>query len=143
MTSEILTPAVTEWAGRAAPGTRVARCSVRPLAGGAVARQVDQMTLHLTGHHDPLELVRKQALAHEIAGLRAAQAVRRQATAIPELVAWGGDWLITPLAPRSVLALDDRVPVHPRCRGRADQIGQALGRLRSLADRDGSCRDRG
>ena len=72
MTSQILTPAVLEWAGRAAPGARVARCAVRPLAGGAVARRVDQVTLHLTGDHDPLELVRKQTPAHEIAGLLAA-----------------------------------------------------------------------
>ena len=69
MTADILTPAVMEWAGRAAPGARVIRCAVRPLAGGAVARRVDQVTLHLTGHHDPLELVRKEAHAHEIAGL--------------------------------------------------------------------------
>src|SRR5262245_33316323 len=49
------------------------------------------------------------APAHEIAGLRAAQAVRRQATTVPELVAWGGDWLITPLAPGSPLAWGDAV----------------------------------
>jgi hypothetical protein len=82
VTSEILTPAVMEWAGRAAPGARVARCLVRPLAGGAVARQVDQVTLHLTGHHEP------------------------------ELVAWGGDWLITPLARGSPLAWGDAVPAN-------------------------------
>jgi hypothetical protein len=98
VTGDILTPAVTEWAGRAAPGARVARCAVRPLAGGAVARRVDQVTLHLTGHHDPLELVRKQVPAHEIAGLRAAQVIRQQTTAIPELLAWGSDWLISPPA---------------------------------------------
>ena len=108
-TSEILTPAVMEWA---APGARVARCAVRPLAGGAVARRVDQVTLHLTGHHDPLELVRKQAPAHEIAGLRAARAIRRQTTAIPELVASGSDWLIIPLAPGSPLAWGDAVPAN-------------------------------
>jgi len=51
VTGDILTPAVMEWAGRTAPGARVARCAVRPLAGGAVARRVDQVTLHLTGHH--------------------------------------------------------------------------------------------
>jgi hypothetical protein len=51
----------------------VAGCAVRPLAGGAVALRVEQVTLHLTGPHDPLELVRKQAPAHEIAGLRADQ----------------------------------------------------------------------
>ncbi len=62
-------------------------CTVRPLDGGAVARQVDQLTLHLTRGRAPVELVRKQAPAHEIAGLRAAQAVRAQAAAIPELVA--------------------------------------------------------
>jgi len=112
VTADILTPAVMEWAGRAAPGARVARCSVRPLAGGAVADRVDQVTLHLTGHHDPLELVRKQVPAHEIAGLRAAQAVRRQTTAMPELVAWGSDWLITPLAPGSPLAWGDPVPAN-------------------------------
>ena len=81
-------PAVLAWAERRAPGARVAGCAVRPLAGGAVARRVDQVTLHLTGHHEPLELVYKQAPAHEIAGLRAAQAVRQETTAIPELVAW-------------------------------------------------------
>jgi hypothetical protein len=112
VTGEILTPAVMEWAGRAAPGARVARCAVRPMAGGGVARRVDQVTLHLTGHHDPLELVRKQAPAHEIAGLRAAQGVRRQAAAIPELVAWGSDWLITPLAPGAPLAWGDAVPAN-------------------------------
>jgi hypothetical protein len=69
-----------EWAERAAPGARVARRAVRQLAGGAVARRVDQVTLHLADHREP---VRKQAPAHEIAGLHAAQAVRRQATAIP------------------------------------------------------------
>lgn len=104
MTADILTPAVMEWAERTRPGARVAGCAVRPLAGGAVARRVEQVTLHMTGHHDPLELVRKQAPAHEIAGLRAAQAVRPETTAIPELVAWGSDWLITPLAPGSPLA---------------------------------------
>ncbi len=45
-----------------------------------------------------------RASAHEIAGLRAAQAVRQETTAIPEIVAWGSDWLITPLAPGSPLA---------------------------------------
>jgi hypothetical protein len=84
-------PAVLEWAERTAPGARVAGYAVRPLAGGAVARRVDQVTLHLTGHHEPLELVWKQASAHEIAGLRAAQAARQEAAAIPELVAWGSD----------------------------------------------------
>jgi hypothetical protein len=136
VTSEILTPAVMEWAGRAAPGARVARCSVRPLTGGAVARQVDQVTLHLTGHREPLELVRKGALAHEIAGLRAAQAVRREATAIPELVAWGGDWLITPLAPGSPLAwgavpanlVDGLAVLHAHFRG-ADGLPAVIPRV--------------
>jgi hypothetical protein len=103
-------PAVLAWAERRAPGARVAGCAVRPLAGGAVARRVDQVTLHLTGQHEPLELVCKQASAHEIAGLRAAQAVRQETAAIPELVAWGSDWLITPLAPGSPLAWGDAVP---------------------------------
>lgn len=103
-------PAVLAWAERRAPGARVAGCAVRPLAGGAVARRVDQVTLHLTGQHEPLELVCKQASAHEIAGLRAAQAVRQETTAIPELVAWASDWLITPLAPGSPLAWGDAVP---------------------------------
>ena len=99
MTADILTPAVMEWAGRAAPGARVARCSVRPLAGGAVADRVDQVTLHLTGHHDPLELVRKQVPAHEIAGLRAAQAARADTAAIPELVAWASCRGLAPARP--------------------------------------------
>jgi hypothetical protein len=110
VTAAIITPAVLEWAERVRPGARVANCTVRPLSGGNVARYVEQVTLHLTGSHDPLELVRKEAPAHEIAGLRAAQALRPQATAIPELVAWGTDWLITPLAPGAPLAWGDPVP---------------------------------
>lgn len=71
------------------------------------------MTLHLSGGQGPLELVRKQAPAHEIAGLGAAQAARADTAAIPELVAWGSDWLVTPLAPGSPLAWGDPVPVRP------------------------------
>ncbi|MGH3179904.1 MAG: aminoglycoside phosphotransferase family protein [Streptosporangiaceae bacterium] len=103
-------PAVLEWAERTT-GARVTGCAVRPLAGGAVAQRVDQVTLQLTGLREPLELVRKQVPAHEIAGLRAAQAVRPDAAAIPELVACGSDWLITPLAPGSPLTWGDAVPV--------------------------------
>ena len=90
----------------------MANCTVRPLSGGNVASYVEQVTLHLAGSHDPLELVRKEAPAHEIAGLRAAQALRPQATAVPELVAWGTDWLITPLAPGAPLAWGDAVPAN-------------------------------
>ncbi len=78
MTGGIITPAVLDWAGRTAPGARVASCTVRALAGGNVAR-------------------------------RDAQAVRPDATAIPELVAWATGWLITPLAPGA--------PDGPRRRG--------------------------
>jgi Ser/Thr protein kinase RdoA (MazF antagonist) len=111
-----LDPAVTQWAERAVPGARVTGCTARPLPGGFVARFVERLTLHLSGGHDPVELVRKEAAAHEIAGLRAAQAVRIQAgraegTAIPELVASGADWLIMPFAPGSPLDWDD--PVAP------------------------------
>jgi hypothetical protein len=110
--SGILTPAVLKWAAQVRPGARVADCTVRPLAGGAVARQVDQVTLHLTGGHGTLDLVRKEVPAHEIAGLRAAQAVRPQATAVPELVAWGDGWLITPLAPGSPLECEGAMPAN-------------------------------
>jgi hypothetical protein len=54
--SGIISPTVVEWAERARPGGHVAGWVVRPL----------------TGHHEPLELVREHAPAHEIAGLRAA-----------------------------------------------------------------------
>jgi hypothetical protein len=110
VTSDIVTPAVLAWVERTVPGARVDGCELRPLDGGAVARRVDQVTLHLAGRRDPVELVRKQAPAHEIAGLRAAQAVRADAAAIPELVAWGGDWLITPLAPGAPLGWGETVP---------------------------------
>ena len=76
MTVGIISPAVLEWAERVKPGARLASCTVRPLSGGSVARRVAQVTLHLAGSDDPLELVRKDAPAHEIAGLRAAQALR-------------------------------------------------------------------
>jgi aminoglycoside phosphotransferase (APT) family kinase protein len=81
------------------------------MSGGAVAGRVEQVTLHLADAEHPLELVRKDASTHEIAGLRAAQAVRPEATAVPEIVAWGTDWLITPLMPGSPLDPDvDAVP---------------------------------
>jgi hypothetical protein len=110
VTSDIVTPAVLAWVERTVPGARVAGCELRPLDGGAVARRVDQVTLYLAGRRDPVELVRKQAPAHEIAGLRAAQAVRADAAAIPELVAWGSDWLITPLAPGAPLGWGETAP---------------------------------
>ena len=112
MDSGIITPAVREWAAQVRPGARVADCTVRPLAGGAVARRVDRVTLHLTDGHGTLDLVRKEVPAYEIAGLRAAQAVRPQASAVPELVTWGDDWLITPLAPGSPLAPDGAIPAN-------------------------------
>jgi hypothetical protein len=105
-----VTPAVQKWAERGRPGAQVTGYTLRPLEGGAVARSVDQVTLHLTGGYAPLELVRKQAFAHEIAGLRAAQPLRAQTAAVPELVAWGSDWLMTPLAPGTPLAWGDPAP---------------------------------
>jgi hypothetical protein len=110
VTGGIVTPEVLEWAGRVRPGAVVTDCTVRPLAGGNVARQAERLTLHLTDGGEPLELVRKDAPGLEIAGLRAAQAVRREGSAIPELVACGDDWLITPLAPGSALDWGDAVP---------------------------------
>ena len=110
----VITQAVLDWVERASPGARVAGHSVCPLPGGAVARRVEQVTLLLAGQRDPLELVRKEAAAWEIAGLLAAQAARPDTdpTAIPELVAWGDDWLITPLAAGSPLAWGDAVPAN-------------------------------
>jgi hypothetical protein len=102
--------AVLEWIERIRPGAQVASYTTRPLAGGAVARLVEHLTLHLTDSNEPLELVRKDAPALEIAALRAAQAARPDASAIPELVACGRDWLITPLAPGTPLAWGDEVP---------------------------------
>jgi hypothetical protein len=108
--SAIISPGVREWAGRVKPGAQIIDCTARPLTGGAVANRVEQLTLHLTGGHGSLDLVRKDAPAHEIAGLRTAQAVRPAATAIPELVAWGDGWLITPLAPGTPLAANRAMP---------------------------------
>jgi hypothetical protein len=59
MTAEEITPAVAAWAERVTPGARVTGWTVRPLSGGSVARWVEQLTLHLSGGHPPLELVRK------------------------------------------------------------------------------------
>ncbi|MEU7615357.1 aminoglycoside phosphotransferase family protein [Micromonospora rifamycinica] len=73
-----------------------------------------------------LELVRKDASAHEIAGLRAAQAVRPEATAVPEIVAWGTNWLIIPLMPGT--ALDPDVGAVPA------NLFDALARLHARYD---------
>jgi hypothetical protein len=86
--SGIITPAVLEWVGRVRPGARVASSTLRPLAGGAVADRVDQVTLHLTGGHGSVDLVRKEAPALEIAGLRAAQAAARRPPRYPN--SWRG-----------------------------------------------------
>jgi Phosphotransferase enzyme family len=148
VTAGLITPAVQEWAERAWPGAQVTGCTVRPLTGGAVSRQVDQVTLHLAGGRASLELVRKQAAAHEIAGLRAAQAVRAQTAAIPELVAWGSDWLMTPLAPGAPLAWGDPAPaglfdalaaLHARYHG-ATGLPAAIPRV-TLAWWQALCRD--
>jgi hypothetical protein len=145
VTAGIISPAVLEWAERVKPGARVASCTVRPLSGGNVARHVEQVTLHLAGSHDPLELVRKEAPAHEIAGLRAAQALRPEATAISELVAWGADWLITPLAPGAPLSWGDAVPanlfdtlaaLHARYHRGSSRIGPAALDLANLVRAD-------
>lgn len=120
--------AVRDYAERVHPGARLTGCTARPLTGGCVSASVERLTLHLTAGHEPLELelVRKQASAHEIAGLRAAQLLRPDATAIPELVAWGDDWLITPLAPGFPLAdaaappaslFDSLAALHARFQG--------------------------
>jgi hypothetical protein len=103
---------VAQWAERTAPGARVTGWTARPLAGGSVARWVERLTLHLSGGHGPVELVRKEAAALEIAGLRAAQAARAQATAIPELVACGHDWLVIPFAVGVPLDWGDPVPAN-------------------------------
>jgi Ser/Thr protein kinase RdoA (MazF antagonist) len=138
VTAEGITPAVTAWAGRTVPGARVAGCTVRPLAGGSVARWVEKLTLHLSGGHAPLELVRKEAAALEIAGLGAAQAARADDTAIPELVAYGRDWLILPFVPGGPLDWGDPVPanlwdslaaLHARYHGGADGLPAAIPRV--------------
>jgi hypothetical protein len=131
VTSAIVTPAVLAWIERTVPGARVTGCELRQLPGGAVALRVDQVTLHLAARRDPVELVRKQAPPHEIAGLRAAQAVRPDAAAIPELVAWGSDWLITPLAPGAPLDWGDPVPG-----GLFDALAALHARYRDAQDRD-------
>jgi hypothetical protein len=104
--------AVQEWVARVRPAAQIAAGHVRPLAGGYVSGHVDQLTLTLDDDREPLELVRKDASAHEIAGLRAAQALRPDATAIPELVAAGPGWLIIPLAPGSPLAGSTTPPAN-------------------------------
>jgi Phosphotransferase enzyme family len=105
-----LTPRVRQWAARCRPGCRVDGCTTRPLGGGSVARRVERLRLHLAGGQPPLDLVRKDAPGHEAAGLRAAQAVRPRARAVPELVDWGDGWLVTPLVPGSPLDWGDPVP---------------------------------
>jgi phosphotransferase family enzyme len=112
VTAEGVTPAVAAWVERTVAGARVTGAATSPLAGGSVARWVERMTLHLAGGHGPVELVRKEAAAHEIAGLRAAQAARAEGTAIPDLVAYGDDWLIIPFAPGAPLDWGDPVPAN-------------------------------
>ena len=53
MTAGIITPAVLEWAERAAPGARVTGCTVHQLAGGAIERALDEFPIRETSNcHD-------------------------------------------------------------------------------------------
>jgi aminoglycoside phosphotransferase (APT) family kinase protein len=92
--SDSVPAALLAWAGRRGA---VEGWTTAALTGGAVSTRVDRITLRVAGN--PVHVVRKHAFAHEIAGLRAAQAVRPAATAVPELIAAGVDadglWLVT------------------------------------------------
>ncbi|WP_170317050.1 aminoglycoside phosphotransferase family protein [Acrocarpospora corrugata] len=95
---------------------------MQPLSGGTVSGSVERITLHMSGisgDADPatreVQVVRKRAFPHEVAGLSAAQALRPAATAIPELITWGRDqyglWLITPFV-AGVLLSDQEAPAN-------------------------------
>jgi hypothetical protein len=102
-----LPDALLEWVARRTGRAHVERWTVQPFAGGAVSDRVERITLYLgsaVGHGHEISVVGKRAFEHEIAGLHAAaQAVRPDAAAIPELIASRRDaarpWLITTLCP--------------------------------------------
>ncbi|WP_170321377.1 phosphotransferase [Acrocarpospora pleiomorpha] len=117
MTGEIVAPALLEWAARMTGCGRVERCTVRPLSGGSVSGSVELITLHMVGAGSAtreVQMVRKRAFPHEVAGLAAAQEIRRNATAIPELIASGDDhdgpWLIIPFTSGTLLSDQDAPP---------------------------------
>ena len=121
-----LPAALRAWADRQGA---VESWTVDALAGGAVSRRVERITLRIAGIE--VAVVRKNAFRHEVAGLRAAQAVRPAATAVPELIASGADadgpWLITrwypgqPLPDRSApvpaALFDSLARLHAHYRG--------------------------
>jgi aminoglycoside phosphotransferase (APT) family kinase protein len=107
----VIPPSVLEWAARVTGTERAERCTVSPLTGGAVSGAMERITVHMAATAAParqVEVVRKRAFAHEVAGLDAVQSLRPTATAIPELIASGhddeGPWLITPFIPGTPLA---------------------------------------
>jgi hypothetical protein len=114
-------PSVLAWVDRVAPGAGVIGSSTRTLPGGTVAARVERITLHLADGATAVDLVRKDASAAEIAGLRAAQVVRPQVDAVPELVASGTDWLVTPMIAGTPLASGNA--------GVPEMLFDALGRL--------------
>lgn len=103
MTATDLPPVVIDWLLDVAGADAVEGLRVEPLTGGAVSARVERLTVRVVvgGSVESVDLVRKWGLAHELAGLRAAQVVRPEAAAVPELIADGHDqtgwWLITPL----------------------------------------------
>ncbi|HLI01757.1 MAG TPA: hypothetical protein VKV06_13310, partial [Acidimicrobiales bacterium] len=103
MTTTALPVAVIDWVLDAAGADSVVGWRIERLSGGAVAARVERLEVQarIGGSVESVPLVRKWGFAHEVAGLRAAQAVRPDARSVPELIAHGrdqsGPWMVTPL----------------------------------------------
>lgn len=104
---EPLTPSlpdpVVAWALSETGGLHVSAWRRSPMSGGTVAARIERIDISVIdddGQERTVTVVQKWTWLHEIAGLRAAQAVRERARAVPLLIAAGGDessaWLITP-----------------------------------------------
>lgn len=113
-----LPDAAVAWVLALVGGEEITSIHAAPLHGGAVATVVERLDVALRlpdRSSTRVRLVRKRGFPFEVAALEAAQTVRHEAPAIPELISSGSDergwWMITPYYEGSSPGADAVPPV--------------------------------
>ncbi len=106
-----LPASVADWSLAETDGERIVGCRRTAMGGGTVAARIERIDIDLATADDrpcTIAVVQKWTWRHEVLGLRAAQAARPAASAVPRLLADGtdgnGHWLITPFYEGTVVA---------------------------------------